>query len=232
MVNVVHVVTNVSHYEGKYADEPTGLWLTELTHAWDVFAKHGYSQRIISPSGGESPLEPKSLKWPNQDDSGKAWLGDDARMALLKTTGAPDSVNPADVDILYFTGGHGVMFDFTDSAPLAALTAAVWEAGGIVASVCHGYCALLNVKTGGEYLINGKKLTGFSWCEEELAGVAKKVPYNAEQVAKDHGAKYEKGWVPFTSKAVADGRLVTGQNPGSAKETAQLVVRVLEGKEK
>jgi len=45
---------------------------------------------------------------------------------------------------------------------------------------------------------------------------------------KKRGARYEKGLIPFRSYVVVDGRLVTGQNPGSAKATAEKVVEVLE----
>lgn len=68
---ILHVVTNVSHYADP--DEPTGLWLSELTHAYDLFEAEGYEQRIVSPKGGVSPLEPRALKWPLLDASGKAW---------------------------------------------------------------------------------------------------------------------------------------------------------------
>jgi hypothetical protein len=60
---ILNVVTNVSHYEDP--SKPTGLWLSELTHAYHVFAKAGYEQTIVSPKGGVSPLEPRSLKFPN-----------------------------------------------------------------------------------------------------------------------------------------------------------------------
>lgn len=49
---ILHVVTNVSHY-----DDPshlTGLWLSELTHAWDVFEAQGYQQRLVEPPGAGS----------------------------------------------------------------------------------------------------------------------------------------------------------------------------------
>lgn len=224
---ILHVVTNESHY--KDPNEPTGLWLSELTHAWHVFEAKGYEQKLVSPKGGKVPLEPRALKWPNLDATGKAWLADESKMALLENTPSPDQIDPSQFDAIYFTGGHAVMFDFTDAEPLQKLTATFWEQGKVVSSVCHGYCGLLNVKlSDGSNLLQGRRMTGFSWFEEGLAGVAKKVPYNAEQAAKDRGALYEKGWLPFTSKAVVDGRLVTGQNPQSAKETAEKVVQVLE----
>ena len=222
MTRVVHVVSNVGRYAD--ADIPTGLWLSELTHAHDVFASHGYTQRIVSPKGGPTPLEPRALKWPLLDASAKAWLADDAKMAMLGDTARPDDIDPADFDAIYFTGGHAVMWDFPGSAGLQRITRAIHERGGIVSAVCHGYCALLNTRlSDGSLLVAGRRLTGFSWTEEVLAGVAKEMPYNAEAEMKQRGAIYDKALLPFVPHAVVDGRLVTGQNPQSAKAAAKKV---------
>lgn len=223
---ILHVVSNVAHYAGL--DEPTGLWLSELTHAWDVFAAQGFDQRIVSPKGGHSPLEPRALKWPLLDASARAWLADKRKMALLDTTARPDEIDPADCDAIYFTGGHAVMWDFPDSDGLQQITRGIWERGGIVSSVCHGYCGLLNTKlSDGKPLVAGKRVTGFSWNEEILAGVAKKMPYNAEEEMRRRGARYGKALLPFMPCVASDGRLVTGQNPFSAKATAKKVAALL-----
>ncbi len=79
-------------------------------------------------------------------------------------------------------------------------------------------------------LVEGRRLTGYAWIEEVLAGVASKVPYNAEQEMKRRGARYEKALLPFTSNVVVDGRLATGQNPQSAKATAEQVAALLQQK--
>lgn len=216
---ILNVVTNVAHYEDP--DHPTGLWLSELTHAWRVFDEHGFEQTLVSPAGGKVPLEPRALKFPNFDKTAKAWRGDPAKMALLENTRSPDEIDSADYDAIFFTGGHAVMYDFPHSDGLQRITREIYERGDIVASVCHGYCGLLNTKlSDGSYLIAGKKMTGFAWQEEVLARVSKLVPYNAEERAKQRGALYEKAKIPFTSYTVVDGNLVTGQNPGSAKDTA------------
>lgn len=223
---ILHVATNVAHYADPH--EPTGLWLSELTHAWDVFAERGHEQRIVSPKGGHSPLEPRALKWPLLDASAKAWMADKEKMALLETTARPDEIDPADFDAIYFTGGHAVMWDFPDSEGLQAVTRAIWEKGGIVSSVCHGYCGLLNTRlSDGTLLVANRKVTGFSWNEEILAGVKTLMPYNAEEEMKRRGADYEKAVLPFLPYSVADGRLVTGQNPFSAKATAKKVAALL-----
>ncbi|MFT4128140.1 MAG: type 1 glutamine amidotransferase domain-containing protein [Gordonia sp. (in: high G+C Gram-positive bacteria)] len=223
---ILDVVTNVGHYDDP--SHPTGLWLSELTHAWQVFADHGFEQVIVSPQGGRSPLEPRSLKFPNYDKTAKAWHADPDRMALLENTASPDQIDSADFDAIYFTGGHAVMYDFRDSEGLQRITREIYERGGIVSSVCHGYCGLLNTTlSDGSYLVEGRALTGFSWREEVLARVDTLVPYNVEDEMKKRGARYEKARLPFVSYAVVDGNLVTGQNPGSAKETAMKVAALL-----
>ncbi|KIW67913.1 hypothetical protein PV04_07127 [Phialophora macrospora] len=223
---ILNVVTNVGHYDES--SHPTGLWLSELTHAWQVFEEHGFEQTIVSPAGGHCPLEPRSLKFPNYDKTAKAWQADPARLALLENTARPDQINSADFDAIYFTGGHAVMYDFPNSEGLQRITREIFERGGIVASVCHGYCGLLNTKlSDGSYLVAGRKMTGFAWTEEVLARVNKLVPYNAEEELKKRGAHYKKARLPFVSYTVVDGHLVTGQNPGSAKETAKKVVAAL-----
>ena len=226
---IIHVVTNVAHYDDP--DEPTGLWLSELTHAWDHFEEQAYEQVVVSPKGGLSPLEPRALKWPLLDASAKAWLNDPQRMTLLSHTKRPDEIDPTLFDAIYFTGGHAVMWDFPDDPGLQALTRAIWQQGGIVASVCHGYCGLLNVTlSDGASLVAGKDVTGFAWSEEVVAGVARKVPYNAEAEMKKRGAHYKKALLPFLPYARVDGRLVTGQNPFSAKLTAEKIVGALDAK--
>jgi len=224
---ILNVVTNVAHYDEP--DHPTGLWLSELTHAWHVFDEHGFDQTLVSPAGGAVPLEPRALKFPNYDKTAKAWRADPAKMALLENTASPDEINSADYDAIYFTGGHAVMYDFPDSVGLQRITREIYERGDIVSSVCHGYCGLLNTTlSDGSYLIAGKKMTGFAWQEEILARVDKLVPYNAEARAKERGALYQKAKLPFVSYTVVDGNLVTGQNPGSAKETAEKIASLLQ----
>jgi putative intracellular protease/amidase len=224
---ILLVVTNVDHYDAD-PSHPTGLWLSELTHAYDLFAERGFEQTIVSPTGGNVPLEPRSLKFPNYDKSARAWHDDPARMALLDNTVSPEQIDSTDFDAIYFTGGHAVMFDFPGSEGLQRLTREIYERGGVVGAVCHGYCGLLETRlSDGSYLVADRNITGFSWREEVLAGVAKLVPYNVEERMKERGARYSKALLPFVSNAVVDGRLVTGQNPGSAKETAAMVAALI-----
>lgn len=220
-------VTSQDHYTAD--GTPTGLWLSELVHFWDELEPLGYQMDIVSSRGGKVPLEPRSLKKPNLDKASAQRLGDQDFMARLEQSLSPDQVNWQDYDGIYYTGGHGVMWDFLENPGLQAIARDLFEHERIVSSVCHGYCGLLDVRlSNGDYLLKGKRITGFSWREEVLAGVAKIVPYNAEQEAIQRGADYRKGLIPFVPRVEVDGRLVTGQNPLSAKKTGRKVVELLQ----
>lgn len=231
MVNthkILVVVTDVSEYEK--AGYRTGLWLGELTHFWDVAEKAGYQMDIASPAGGKIPLDPESLSHEvlKEFDTGKRYRDRDY-MNLLENTLKLSEVDPANYDAIYMTGGHGVMFDFPESAALEELTARFYEADKIVSSVCHGACGLLNVKlSNGDYLIDGKDLTGFSWKEEVLAKRDDVVPFSLEEELKRRGAHYSTASTPFAPHVVEDGLLITGQNPGSAQAVGQAVVKKLQ----
>lgn len=73
----------------------------------------------------------------------------------------------------------------------------------------------------------GCQVTGFS--NEEEYAVAKEdlVPFMLEDKLKELGGVYSKAPEKWGVHAVRDGRLVTGQNPGSSRRTAELVVEAL-----
>jgi putative intracellular protease/amidase len=221
------IVTNVGEYEK--VGFRTGLWLGELTHFWDVAEKAGYQMDIASPSGGYVPIDPESLAGSVLKQGGTDTRYEDRIfMNRLRDTMKVSDSDPAAYDALYMTGGHGVCFDFSESLPLANLTASLYEAGKVVSAVCHGPAGLLEVKlSNGGYLIAGKNVTGFSWNEEVKVGREQAVPYNLEEELQKRGAKYGKVWMAFSSHVVEDGLLITGQNPASAEGVGEAVVKKL-----
>ncbi|MFC2576419.1 MAG: type 1 glutamine amidotransferase domain-containing protein, partial [Rothia dentocariosa] len=100
---ILHIATNVGQYDNG---DPTGLWLSGLTTAWDRFEREGCEQDIASPRGGDVPLDPRSLKFPFRNESAKSWLNNPERMALLKNTPPIRSVDPNTYDAVCLAGGH------------------------------------------------------------------------------------------------------------------------------
>lgn len=217
------IVTSVATYENQ--DLKTGLWLSELTHMYHSAKEQGYKITIASPKGGNTPLDPESLKPIMLDKLSKAYYNDDKFMNLLKHTKALEDVENGEFDVVYLTGGHGTMYDFPDNTTLQNIIRKHYENHKIVSAVCHGVGGLLNVKlSNGEYLIKDKTITGFNWLEERLARRRKEVPFNLEEELKSRNSNYRKSFIPMTSKVHIDGNLITGQNPFSSKEIAKVVM--------
>lgn len=224
---VLLVMTNHDSYPSR--SDQTGLWLTELTHVYDVLTGAGYTVDFVSPRGGGVPLDQRSLGWLYMDAAAKAHLHDPAFMTLLQSTKSAADVDPEAYRAIFYTGGHGTMWDFRGSKELKRVAEGVYRHGGIVSSVCHGAAGLLDLEAdNGTPLIDGRRVTGFSNLEEMLSGVKDQVPYMLQSEMEAKGARYEKSLIPFGSFVLTDGRIITGQNPGSSKAVAQALLAALQ----
>ena len=92
--------------------------------------------------------------------------------------------------------------------------------------------ALRHVKTpDGKLLVEGKTVTGLTNGEEEEVGLTKVVPFLVEDEPMSLGATFSKvrNWGVYT---VADGQLITGQNPISLGPAAKRLIDTLTKKAK
>ena len=120
------------------------------------------------------------------------------------------------------------MWDLPDNTDLQEITRKIYENNGTVTAVCHGVCGLLNVKlSDGSLLIKDKYLTGFSNMEETLMSFVSQVPFYLEDKLKENGAHYTKSIIPFIEFIELDERLITGQNPNSARKVASKALEEL-----
>lgn len=212
---VLFVLT--SHSQLGNTGKPTGWYLPELTHPYDVLEKAGVDITIASPKGGEAPLDPASVEAFKSDDISQTFMENKSDL-WRNTQKLSQFVGKAgDYDALFYVGGHGPMFDLaTDSTSHKVITE-FWDAGKVVSAVCHGPAALFNVKlSDGSYLIQDKELTAFSNAEEDQMGLTKAMPFALETELEKNGAKFVKADQPFEAKVIVAGKLITGQNPASA----------------
>ncbi|AKK74480.1 peptidase C56 [Chryseobacterium gallinarum] len=220
------VVTSVEKYPGM--DRATGLWLGEAVHFYEKLHEKGYEIDFVSPKGGYTPLDPVSLQMFVQPVDWK-YYADPTFREKLGNTLKPEEIKPEDYSVIYYTGGHGVIWDFPDNGAIQEIARTIYENGGIISSVCHGAAGLFNIQlSDGELLIKGKTVTGFSNSEEIAAELADHVPYLTEDVLKSKGAHYVKADQDFAPFAVSDERLVTGQNPQSGGAVGEKVLEILE----
>lgn len=213
-----------------------GFWAAELTHPFYEFTENGYEVEIFSPDGGK--LEVDNFSHP-KDESGYSaddflslgFLDSPKHSALLENTKSINDVSIEDFDAIFLVGGQAPMFTFIDNEKLHKLVADFYEAGKIVAIVCHATCVLLKVKlSNGDLLAKGKTWTGFADSEEQFADnyVGQKIqPFWIETEAKKiEETNFITGGM-FSKFAIRDGNLITGQQQLSGAETAKLVIKTL-----
>jgi len=221
---ILFVVT--SHDTKGSTGEPTGYYLGEVSHPWEVLQQAGYEIDFVSPQGGKPPVDGFNL----DDPINKKFWEDAAVQQKINHTMKPDQVKAKDYAAIYFAGGHGAMWDLADNKALSQLAADVYDQGGVVGAVCHGPAGLVNVKLkNGQYLVNGKHVNAFTNEEENAVGLSNVVPFLLESKLIERGAQFEKSglWQPHVT---TDGRLVTGQNPASAAGVGEAIVKVLQAK--
>ncbi|WP_461213598.1 type 1 glutamine amidotransferase domain-containing protein [Lacticaseibacillus sp. GG6-2] len=223
MSRALIVVTNHARFDGR--NRATGLWLSEATHFHDVMSQNGIAVDYVSPAGGFVPLDPGSLAEGQMDALNWSYYGDSSyRQKYLANSLAPNQVDPAAYDLIYFAGGHGVMWDFPHNAALGTLALTIYQQGGIVSAVCHGVVGLLTMSD----FIKDKHLTGFTNEEERLNQLTDAVPFLTEDALKKAGADFSEAKA-YTEHVIIDKRLITGQNPQSAHQVGVEAVRLLQG---
>ncbi|MFO1464099.1 MAG: type 1 glutamine amidotransferase domain-containing protein [bacterium] len=221
---ILVVLTSVEKYPNL--NRATGLWLGEAVHFVKKVEAAGYQVDYVSPKGGYTPIDPHSLAMADTTDW--EWYQSKRFMNKLGATLKPEEVRPEDYVAIYFAGGHGVIWDFPENPALQTLSRKIYEQGGYVSSVCHGAAGLLNIRlSDGSLLVKGKRVTGFSNEEEKLAELDSYVPFLTETELLARGAIYQKADKPWEPFAIADTRLVTGQNPASGGAVAELLLAEL-----
>jgi len=200
-------------------DKKTGIWLSELTHPYYEFIKNNIEVDIASIRGGNAPIDPSSLDM-NDVENAKFMA---ENKPLIENTKFIEDVKSEDYNAIYFVGGHGTMWDFPNNLSIKKLSKEIYENNGIIGAVCHGPAALVNVKlSNGSFLIDGKRITAFSNSEEKTLKLENIVPFSLEDKIIDMGSSYNRGndWAEYV---VEDQRIVTGQNPASAKQVAVII---------
>lgn len=221
------LIVLTSHSDLGNTGEKTGFWVEEFAAPYYVLADAGVEVTIVSPEGGQPPVDPKSDAPEAQTEATKRFKADEALKNKVAHTVKLSEVNQADYDAVFYPGGHGPLWDLANDANSIALIEDFYKHGKPVAFVCHAPAALVKVKApNGEPLVNGKEVTGFSNTEEEAVQLTKVVPFLLEDELVKLGGNYSKG-ADWGSYVKQDGLLITGQNPGSSEEAAQLLLKTL-----
>lgn len=218
-----------SHDQLGNTGKKTGFWLEEFAAPYYAFKDAGADITLVSPKGGQPPLDPKSDEPDSQTDATRRFKADAAAQAALAHTGKLSDVSASGFDALFYPGGHGPLWDLAEDADSIRLIEAMAGAGKTVSAVCHAPGVLRHVKAAdGSPLVKGKNVTGFTNTEEAAVQLTDIVPFLVEDMLVKNGGNYSKGadWQPYV---VTDGKLITGQNPASSEPAALAVLRQLKG---
>ena len=219
------LIVTTSHE--RFGDDhplPTGVWLEEFAVPYMEFFHSGIEMTIASPKGGAIPIDPRSN--PSLEQV-QAWQ---AAIAAGKQTIKLSEVTATEFDAIFLPGGHGPMFDLPDNVDLQQLLREFYEAGKLIAAVCHGPAGLVGVTlSDGTPLVKGKILTSYTYSEEVAAKLDQSVPFILEHRLRELGADFiahanKADHVEYGGK---QGKLITGQNPNSSTSIARAIVAAL-----
>ncbi|WP_343344188.1 type 1 glutamine amidotransferase domain-containing protein [Sphingomicrobium sp. XHP0239] len=220
-----------SHSELGDTGEKTGFWLEELAAPYYSLKDAGHSLILASPKGGQPPLDPRSDEEDSQTDATRRFKKDPEAQMALDTTKQLSDMDAEHFDAIFVPGGHGPLWDLAEDADTKRLIEATLRSGKPVGLVCHAPAILKQVESeDGTPLVRGRKITGFTNEEEKAVGLSDVVPFSLEDVLKEQGAEWSEADT-FEPHVVADGLLITGQNPPSSAPTAEALVKALEARD-
>ncbi|MET9553027.1 type 1 glutamine amidotransferase domain-containing protein [Streptomyces sp. NPDC006645] len=221
------LIVLTSHDELGDTGRKTGFWLEELAAPYYRFKETGAQITLASPKGGQPPLDPKSNEPDFQTDATRRFEADPEATEALANTVRLDAVSAGDFDAVFYSGGHGPLWDLAEDTVSARLIESTLRSGKPVALVCHAPGVLRHtVNEDGTALVAGRKVTGFANSEEAAVQLTDVVPFLVEDELTRLGGLYSKtdDWQPYVLK---DGLLITGQNPASSAPAADALIKLI-----
>lgn len=224
------LIVLTSHDKLGDTGHKTGFWIEEFANPYYLLLDSGAEITLASPKGGLPPIDPKSDLPENNTPATERFKKDHAVQQKISKTLVLADVKEADYDAVFYPGGHGPLWDLAEDKTSVALIQSFNNHQKPIAFVCHAPGALRHVKdANGQFLVKGKKVTGFTDTEEAAVQLTKVVPFLVEDMLKANGGIYSKAgdWQPY---AIEDGNLITGQNPASSELVAKMLLKKLKKK--
>jgi putative intracellular protease/amidase len=216
---------------------PIGFWAAELTHPLREFEEAGYEVTVASTEGGRVEMDGYSdptdaSGYSAHDVISLGYLQTDRFRDRLANTPKFTDVDAEGYAALFLVGGQGPVYTFRGNRELERLFGRFLAAGKPTAAVCHATALLLDARdSNGDLLVKGKSWTGFAAAEEDYADAAtgqRIQPYRIEEEARKLSDTSFKVAPAFSSYAIRDGNLITGQQQNSGAAAARLVIDQLE----
>src|ERR1700709_788861 len=120
----------------------TGFWLEEFAAPYFVFKDADVELTLASPKGGQPPIDPKSDVPENQTPAMTRFKQDPVAQKDFSTTVKLKDMRSEDFDAIFYSGGHGPMWDLVDNPDSITLIESFYDSGKPVAAVCHAPAVL------------------------------------------------------------------------------------------
>lgn len=204
---------------------PAGCYFPELVHPYYVMKEKGIKVDYTCPSKEGPAIVGTDFKDPKLIEL----LSDAKEMDRILAAPLPSKIDADKYDAIFYTGGHGGMYDFPDDKGLIAIAEHIYAKGGHVTAMCHGPAGLINLKRpDGEYMIKGVGVTGYSREEEIFFNTLLDIPFVLGAALEKHGGIYScygvnQGYV------VNSGQIITGQNPMSSQLVGEAIAEAVLG---
>ena len=216
-----------SHDKLGDTGKKTGFWLEEFAAPYYVLLDAGVEITLASPAGGQPPLDPQSDLPEAQTQATERFKKDQAAQSALGNTTKLADINANGFDAIFYPGGHGPLWDLAENVDSQRMIETFVAEDRPLAAVCHAPAIFKHTKgANGKSLVSGRRVTGFTNTEEAAVGLTEVVPFLVEDMLKANGGLYEKG-SDWGSYVVADGKLITGQNPASSEAAAKALLKLL-----
>jgi putative intracellular protease/amidase len=206
------------------------LW--EYAEPHHVFVMHGYTVNFVSPLGGQVPF---SLDADETDPPGMVsyTMKYEGFRQKADRTLTPQQIDADEYAAVFIGGGTASLFDASKDQRLLSIIATIYERGGVVGACGHGPGSLGDVKlSNGQYLVKGKRLTGFPNASEQNSKWTKGgtlLPFRVEDRLRARGALFlTKADLADKHEPVIDQRMVTTMFLPSSAIVAQEMVNLLQ----
>lgn len=222
---ILIIVSNTENM-GDPEEHFAGNNLWEVAPPYHIFVSHGYAVDFASPGGGDVPFSMDPLGISSYTIKYEGF------MDKVKQSLTPDQIVPENYDAVFIGGGYGPLFDVSQDPELLSAIAAIYEQGGTIGGCGHGPGAFANVKlSNGEFMVKGKKLTGFPNATEvtkDWAMEGKLLPFLVEDQLRKNGAVFQsKEDLTDKHDVVMDQRIVTTMFlPSSAIVAKEIILQM------
>lgn len=168
----VVILTNVERLGRETSAEDTkkrtGFDIREVAYLHHCLEKkENWTLEYVSIEGGESPVDPESIKESHNDEIVQEMMKDRRVLERMKNTKKVTEIDHDSISWVFIPGCRGAMLDIATSEDVCRLACKVYEKNGFIATISHGAAGLLTMKREGQFLIKGKRITGFTDEEEK-----------------------------------------------------------------